>query len=103
MTELAIYIVMRRDLMMPRGKEIAQACHAVIALRGVIGIAIIGVRAESEEHLHAVVDAAKAVGVRTAIVTDAGRTVFNEPTVTCAAIGPVEKGRVAALADCKLY
>src|SRR3954470_21691480 len=100
-------IVIRRDLGMRRGKEIAPGAHASmiwLALR----IRLPGytfteaewqwlsgpftkvcVRVDSEEELLGVVQAAKEAGVLVQLVIDAGRTEFHGvPTPTCCAVGP---------------
>jgi peptidyl-tRNA hydrolase len=45
------------------------------------------------KNLHALMRAqaeCKSLGLSTALICDAGRTVFPEPTITCLGIGPVE-------------
>ena len=100
-------IVMRRDLKMRRGKEIAQGSHASMAflverMRGaelklseVEGTwlfshcAKICVRVDSEEELLAVHRRAREAGLEAHLVRDAGHTEFGGvPTLTCCAIGP---------------
>jgi PTH2 family peptidyl-tRNA hydrolase len=100
-------IVMRRDLGMRRGKEIAQGAHASmiwLALRiRQPGYAFteaerrwldgaftkVCVRVDSEEELLAVVQRAKGAGVLVQLCVDAGRTEFHGvPTPTCCAVGP---------------
>ncbi len=100
-------IVMRRDLGMRRGKEIAQGAHASmiwLALRirqpgysfteaerlwldG--AFTKVCVRADSEEELLAIVQEAQEAGVLVQLCVDAGRTEFHGvPTPTCCAVGP---------------
>jgi PTH2 family peptidyl-tRNA hydrolase len=100
-------IVMRRDLGMRRGKEIAQGSHASmiwLALRiRQPGYSFteaerrwldgtftkVCVRVDSEEELHAVVQRAQEAGVLVQLCVDAGRTDFHGvPTPTCCAVGP---------------
>jgi PTH2 family peptidyl-tRNA hydrolase len=111
-------IVMRKDLKMRRGKEIAQGAHAAMAwltntikLHGFeqynddhIGYAhLTGVQrawveglftkvclqVNSEDELMAVHDAAVAAKLTVSLITDAGKTEFGGvPTRTCLAIGP---------------
>ncbi len=100
-------IVMRRDLGMRRGKEIAQGAHASmiwLALRirqagfrfteaesQWLGGAFtkVCVRVDSEEELMGVVRSAIEAGVTVHVVIDAGRTEFHGvPTPTCCAVGP---------------
>ena len=100
-------IVMRRDLGMRRGKEIAQGAHASmiwLALRiRQPGYAFteaerrwldgaftkVCVRVDSEEELLTVVQRAQEAGVLVQLCVDAGRTEFRGvPTPTCCAVGP---------------
>jgi PTH2 family peptidyl-tRNA hydrolase len=100
-------IVMRRDLGMRRGKEIAQGAHASmiwLALRvrqpgdGFTeaerqwldgAFTKVCVRVDSEEELLGIVRAAREAGVTAHLVVDAGRTEFHSvPTPTCCAVGP---------------
>jgi len=95
-------IVIRKDLKMRRGKEIAQGAHAAMAflikgdftranlntwLHG--GQTKICVSVDSEEELLEIYNNAKDAGLIVNIIIDAGRTEFNGiPTNTCIAIGP---------------
>lgn len=107
-------IVIRRDLKMGRGKEIAQGAHAAMAwmtrrieifeLEGNLAVFLltpaehewvtgsftkITLQVSSLDELMAIYDAAEAAGLETHLITDAGLTEFHGvPTVTCLAIGP---------------
>ena len=107
-------IVMRTDLNMRKGKMIAQGAHASLGClvgddisverlassSGIISVPIavtqwlangmkkICCRADSEEELLALHTKAKAAGLRSFLVTDAGHTEFDGPTNTCISIGP---------------
>jgi peptidyl-tRNA hydrolase, PTH2 family len=108
-------IVIRRDLRMRRGKEIAQGAHAamlwlteklgrpapefpdfhVVSLTEAelhwlrTGTRKITVRVSSEEELLTLQDAANVAGLRAHVVADAGLTEFGGvPTLTALAIGP---------------
>jgi PTH2 family peptidyl-tRNA hydrolase len=100
-------IVMRRDLGMRRGKEIAQGAHA-----SMIWLALrvrqpghsfseaehrwlngpftkVCVRVDSEEELLSVAQKAREAGVLVQLCVDARKTEFHGmPTPTCCAIGP---------------
>jgi peptidyl-tRNA hydrolase, PTH2 family len=105
-------IVMRRDLKMRRGKEIAQGAHASMAflskkvragelfndlefewLNGLF--TKVCVRVDSEEALMKVADQAKAEGLQVEVITDSGKTEFGGvPTRTCLAIGPDQAEKI---------
>lgn len=100
-------IVMRRDLGMRRGKEIAQGAHSSMIwlaqrirrrdygfteaerrwLEG--AFTKVCVRVDSEEELLVIVEKAQASGVLVQLCVDAGKTEFHGvPTPTCCAVGP---------------
>lgn len=106
-------IVIRRDLKMRRGKEIAQGGHAVLAfltknlnlnledkpqclyLSGVVknwlanSFRKITLIVNSEEELLDIHNKALAAGLESNLITDNGTTEFNNvKTNTCIAIGP---------------
>jgi peptidyl-tRNA hydrolase, PTH2 family len=108
-------IVIRRDLRMRRGKEIAQGAHAATAwlaervLQGMTrngtvdhvalsaaerswlqsSVRKVTVKVNSEEELMAVYQAAIEAGLVVHLVTDRGLTEFGGvPTRTCLAVGP---------------
>lgn len=121
MSDVKQVIVIRRDLKMRRGKEIAQGAHASMAwltsrLRerfrelpsevggGAMAMAEfsnvewqwisgnfrkITVTVNSEEELWEIHDKARAAGITSVMVTDAGLTEFSgNPTLTALAVGP---------------
>lgn len=108
-------IVIRRDLNMRRGKEIAQGSHASMAFlvetviracdpltgRGSVvfdAVALawmttsnrkVTLQARSEEELFGLHQKAIDAGLRSHLITDSGRTEFGgTPTITTLAIGP---------------
>ena len=110
-------IVMRHDLKMRRGKQIAQGAHASMSfltrrlqsskslslddfspntqawLTG--AFAKVCVRCNSEEELIAIHDKAIEMGLEVHLITDSGRTEFHgQPTRTCLAIGPDDAARI---------
>ena len=105
-------IVMRRDLSMRRGKEIAQGSHASmiwLALRirqpGYTfteaerhwlegSFTKVCVRVDSEEELLSVVEAARKAAVMVHLCVDAGRGFHGVPTPTCCAVGPDDPERI---------
>jgi peptidyl-tRNA hydrolase, PTH2 family len=108
-------IVIRRDLKMRRGKEIAQGAHASSAwISDLVGDALdpttrratvevdpvayawlttsfrkITLQAHSEEQIVGLHEAALERGLKSHLITDSGRTEFGGvPTITALAIGP---------------
>ena len=116
-------ILIRRDLKMRRGKEIAQGSHASMAfmvrrMRSVPllkrrvslalndaemywitkGMAKVCLKVNSEEELMAHHEKALAAGLESHLIRDSGKTEFNGvPTVTACAIGPDEPERIDAI------
>lgn len=103
MSEQAVYVVIRRDLKMRRGKEIAQGIHAVAKLGYVPGLPLIVLQAANLFELAGMIGEAQDRGVPTAYTNDAGHTEVEPGTITAAAIGPVAKGRLSLLAAAPLY
>ena len=110
-------IVIRHDLKMRRGKQIAQGAHASMSFltqrlqsQGCIRIndfspneqawilgafAKVCVRCSSEEELMAINNKAMEMGLGVHLITDSGRTEFHgQPTRTCLAIGPDEASKI---------
>jgi PTH2 family peptidyl-tRNA hydrolase len=103
MSEEAVYVVIRRDLKMRRGKEIAQGVHAVAKLGYVEGAPVVVVQAADGIALSRMITEASQQGVKCAVTRDAGRTEVAPGTMTAAAIGPVGKGRLPLLSEAELY
>lgn len=119
-------IVVRRDLKMRRGKEIAQGSHASIAFitrqlqnsksKKVTlskaaeqwidsGFAKVCVRVDSEEELLQIHNKAKEAGLQCHLIIDSGLTEFDGvSTKTCLAIGPDWSGEIDKITGhLKLY
>lgn len=123
-------IVIRADLKVRRGKEIAQGCHSSLAfltrqLQGsnfssgqyIIHLTDVAkqwidtdfrkivVRVDSEAELLEIESKAKEAGVECHLVTDNGLTEFHGiPTTTCLALGPDESEKIDAITGhLKLY
>lgn len=106
MSDVKQVIVMRKDLKMRRGKEIAQGAHASMAflakkalrredfteaerawLEGLV--TKVCVRVNSDDELEAVARAAEKEGILVETIIDSGKTEFGGvPTRTCLALGP---------------
>lgn len=103
MSEAAVYVAIRRDLKMRRGKEIAQGIHAVAKLGYVEGAPLVVLQVPNGIAMSALATEAGQAGVPYAVTRDAGRTEVPSGTMTAIAIGPVEKGRLAKLSAAELY
>ena len=125
-------IVIRRDLKMRRGKEIAQGSHASGAwLARLVGAALtsddggsvsipidpvaalwlrksfrkITLQVRTEDELRSLYDQAVAAGLKAELITDSGKTEFEgQPTVTALAIGPdLDEAIDQITGDLKIY
>lgn len=114
-------IIIRKDLNMRRGKEIAQGSHASMEfvlqhhanntkLTDVEQYWVdnhkikICLSVTSEDELINLYKEAKKHGLKANLVTDLGLTEFSKPTVTCLAIGPDEGTKISVLTkSLKLY
>ena len=98
-------IIIRQDLKLPKGKAAAQAAHA--SVKAVMnsdkqkvqawdeeGMAKIVLKTENEKSLLKLLQEAKDQGIKTAMITDAGKTVVTPGTKTCIAIGPDEEEKI---------
>lgn len=115
MDEVVMYIVIRGDLGMPKGKIAAQAGHAVqLAIRAVErsddpeairhlqeweggSYVKIALRADGEEALRALAGQLTDAGITCPLVTDEGRTAIPAGTLTALATQPLPRSRVAPL------
>ncbi len=97
--ELKQVILIRQDLKLPKGKACAQASHASVSAvlksdeeivkewsRG--GQKKVVLKVKDEKELVMYFQQAKDNGLKTALITDAGKTVIAPGTKTAVAIGP---------------
>ena len=129
MTELKQVILIRKDLKMRRGKEIAQGSHASMAflmepIRQQLsqssitfefsmsekawmlsGMAKVCLRVNSEDELLDYHQKALSHGLKSHLITDSGRTEFSGvPTLTACAIGPDKVDSIDLVtSDLELY
>lgn len=114
-------IVIRKDLKMSRGKEIAQGSHASMAFitRQINNLQLteaedqwlktsfkkITLQVDSEQALLDIYNRAKDAGLTCHLVEDSGLTYFHGvPTKTCLAIGPNYSNEIDEITgDLKLY
>jgi len=109
-----MWLFVRCDIRIPLEKLIAQGAHVAVtsALNAFRageaalvdnwlsrGQAKITKRAKNEAELRKVYDLCREAGLWASIVTDAGRTFFDEPTVTMAAVGPCMRGQLPKAVD----
>jgi peptidyl-tRNA hydrolase, PTH2 family len=98
-------IIIRNDLKLPKGKMCSQAAHAAVeaafkADKEIVkhwrhfGSKKIVLKVKDKAELYRYAQEAKDLGLPTAIITDAGKTVIAPGTVTCCGIGPDEESRV---------
>lgn len=102
--ELRLYVAIRKDLKIPEGKLIAQVGHAFLNtfLKSDRREEYLTNPAHPKisvwaKNLNALIRAqteCEDAGIACALITDAGRTVFPEPTVTCLGIGPIERSKL---------
>jgi len=103
-------LIIRKDLHMRQGKAIVQGAHAALGAAWEIadntnwhtewvntGTTKICVYVESLVALQTLYDAAIKNALPCYLVTDAGRTEFKEPTITCLAIGPAPADQIDIL------
>ena len=130
MRRLKQVILIRKDLKMRRGKEIAQGSHAsnaflverirtglgvggrvIVALDKAEqawiaeGMAKVCLQVNSEEQLVECHQKALALGLKSHLITDSGRTEFGgNPTLTACAIGPDDADKIDEVTgDLQLY
>jgi PTH2 family peptidyl-tRNA hydrolase len=101
-------ILAREDLKMDKGKLAVQVAHA--SVEAVLksdkkavsswrseGMMKAVLKASGEKELFKYKQMAEDSGMTTALITDAGRTFFKEPTITCLGIGPDEDEKIDEL------
>jgi len=92
-------ILVRQDLKLPKGKMASQVAHASIEAMSKAGKKLVAVwrsegmgkvvlKVADEKELRMFVDKARELDIATSIITDAGHTVVEPGTITCAGIGP---------------
>lgn len=92
-------ILVRSDIIIPKGKLAAQVAHASVEATEFTnkkifeewrqeGMKKIVLKVQDLDALLKYEKLAKKNKLKTALIKDAGKTVFKEPTITCLAIGP---------------
>lgn len=106
--ELKQVILVRMDLKMDKGKLAVQVAHASLdaALKSdkkmledwrKQGMRKIALKVNSLKELLQFKRMAEDMGLKTALITDAGKTFFTEPTTTCLGIGPEDEEKIDAI------
>jgi peptidyl-tRNA hydrolase, PTH2 family len=96
---MKLVILVRQDLKLPKGKLAAQAAHAAVEVTlksSRIKVAKwrsegqkkVVLKVKDEKELIRFMQQAKDAGLKTALITDAGRTCIAPGTRTCLGIGP---------------
>ncbi len=100
--ELKQMLVLRSDLKMGKGKLVAQGAHASVEAYGKAlrknqdwaeawqerGSAKVAVKVSSEKELVELFEQAKAKGIPSVLIRDAGRTQLEPGTLTALGLGP---------------
>jgi len=98
-------VLVRADLKLPKGKMAAQAAHAAVeaafnsdrkkvAAWRKAGAKKVVLKVADEKELLKYLQMAKDAGLKTALITDAGKTFIAPGTKTCVGIGPDEENRI---------
>ncbi|MBA3064127.1 peptidyl-tRNA hydrolase [Candidatus Woesearchaeota archaeon] len=98
-------ILVREDLKLDKGKMAVQVAHASLeaALRSdkdivkkwrIKGMKKVVLKVKNKEELFKYKEIAKDNNLKTALITDAGRTAIKPGTITCLAIGPDEEKKI---------
>lgn len=101
-------ILVREDLNMPSGKMCSQVAHAAVECIMASdkrkleewrkqGMKKVVLKVKDLDELKRFKSIAKQKGLVSKLITDAGKTVFNEPTMTCLGIGPDEESKIDAV------
>lgn len=97
--DMKLVILVRQDLKLPKGKLAVQAAHAAVeaTLKSgkmkvsawrVQGQKKVVLKVKDDKELIRFMQMAKDAGLKTALITDAGKTVIAPGTRTCVGIGP---------------
>ena len=104
MSDVKQVIILRNDLDMSKGKMIAQACHASLKSYEKASDSVVsdwkssGMKKISVENddtsLEKKLEAAKALQIPAALISDAGRTELKPGTSTALGVGPADSKKV---------
>lgn len=105
---MKLVILVRQDLKLPKGKLAAQVAHAAVeavlksgkikvAKWRVEGQKKVVLKVRDEKELIRFMQDAKDTGLKTALITDAGKTCIAPGTRTCLGIGPDSEEKIDEL------
>lgn len=103
--ELKQVILVRKDLKLPKGKLAVQVAHASVDAVGKTDRKVIDewkhsgakkvvLEVANDKELFEFENLARTIGLKVALIRDAGRTVLEPGTVTCLGIGPDFESRI---------
>ncbi len=103
--ELKQVILVRQDLKLSPGKMAAQVAHAAVQCvmksdNGLIrdwhsrGAKKVVLKVKDDAELHKYEQIAKQMGIKTALITDAGHTELQPGTETCLCLGPEKEDKI---------
>ncbi len=98
-------ILVRKDIKIPKGKLAVQCAHASVeavqkSAKSDLkkwkseGSKKVVLKVKNLDELNQYDKKAQKIGLKTALIIDAGKTVFKEATITCLAIGPDEDPKI---------
>jgi peptidyl-tRNA hydrolase, PTH2 family len=98
-------ILVRMDLKMPKGKLCVQSAHASVDACLKVdkntlnswrreGMKKVVLKVRDKHELLLLLRKARALGLMTSLITDAGKTFFATRTTTCGAIGPALETKI---------
>ena len=98
-------ILVRQDLKLPKGKLAAQCSHASVDCsfktnKNIIerwkteGAKKVILKVKDKEELLKYKKQAEKIGLKTALIKDAGKTVLEPGTITCLGIGPDKEEKI---------
>lgn len=102
---MKLVVLVRQDLKLPKGKLAAQVAHAAVesTLRsGKLSVSAwrlqgqkkVVLKVKDEKEMLKYMQEAKDAGLKTALITDAGKTVIAPGTKTCVGIGPDSEAKI---------
>jgi PTH2 family peptidyl-tRNA hydrolase len=106
--DIKMVILVRQDLKLPKGKLAAQVAHAaveatfgsdkdIVSVWREDGQKKVVLKVKDEKELLEFLKRANSAKLKTALITDAGRTVVEPGTKTCLGIGPDAENKIDKL------